>query len=360
MKARGRWQGMMTIARLNWPFYAVAIAGLILSVAGLFLISNFEFRLACGIALIGAVYFIFGSLGVSHLIYDRSDLYRWGWLDRALRQATKRQFIFCHSGFDDASASLREKLGDDVGWRVLDHFDPKRMTEASIRRARRMFPPTAGTLTAAFDKWPIEAGSADVVFGILAIHELRIETERSRWFGDAKRCLREDGRVVLVEHIRDLANFLAFGPGFLHFHSRASWCRAWEHAGFRALDEFHVTPWVRVFVLAPHDGHAHGFAATDANKAQRQTSERNTAFKMTIPTPEISKSPARRISRAFIPTIAAVCTTAQASRSHPVKTQIPNNTSSNPIAFVAPRAIPLPRILPTINWCRGIPLRILL
>jgi hypothetical protein len=250
MNSRGKWQGMMTIARFNWPFYAVAAATLILSLAGIFLTSNLELRLVCGIALVGAAYFIFGSLGVSHLIYDRSDLYRWGWLDRALREATKRQFIFCHSGFDDASASLREKLGQDAGWRVLDHFDPKRMTERSIRRARRMFPPTTDTLPAAFNKWPVESGSADVVFGFLAIHELRSEAERSGWFAEAKRCLRSEGRIVLVEHIRDLANFLAFGPGFLHFHSRATWRRAWERAGFQSLDEFRVTPWVRVFVLA--------------------------------------------------------------------------------------------------------------
>jgi hypothetical protein len=360
MKARGQWQGMMTIARFNWPFYAVAIAVLIASLAGLFLISNFELKLVCGIALAGAAYFIFVSLGVSYLIYDRSDLYRWGWLDRALREATKRHFIFCHSGFDDALAGLRENLGDAVGWRVLDHFDPRRMTAASIRRARRMFPPGADTLTAPFNQWPVEAESADVVFGILAIHELRSEAERSSWFAEAKRCLRANGRVVLVEHVRNSANLLAFGPGCLHFHSRASWRRAWERAEFHSLDEFRLTPWVRVFVLCGRDEHDHDLGAIDANSAQRQTSERNTAFKMTIPTAEISKSPARRISRVFIPTIAPVCTTAQASRSHPVKTQIPNSTSSNPIAFVALQAILFPRILPTINWCRGIPSRILL
>jgi hypothetical protein len=250
MTARGKWQGVMTIARLNWPFYAVAMAVVILSLLGFFLISKFELRLLCGIALAGAVYLIFGSLGVSHWIYDRSDLYRWGWLERALRGSNKRQVIFCHSGFDDASASLREKIGDIVGWRVLDHYEPRRMTEASIRGARRMFPPTADTLTAPFNEWPVEGESADVLFGILAIHELRSERERTSWFAEAKRCLRDDGRVVLVEHIRDPANFLAFGPGFLHFHSRASWRRAWERAGLRALDEFRVTPWVRVFVLA--------------------------------------------------------------------------------------------------------------
>lgn len=113
-----------------------------------------------------------------------------------------------------------------------------------------MFPPSAGTVPAAHDRWPAAAESADAVFGLLAIHELRRHAERCAWFSEAGRCLRHDGRVVLVEHLRDLANFLAFGPGFLHFHSRGSWQRAWESAGFRLVDEFRVTPWVRVFVLS--------------------------------------------------------------------------------------------------------------
>lgn len=124
------------------------------------------------------------------------------------------------------------------------------MTEASIRRARKRFPPTAGTKSAPFDKWPVAAQSLDVVFGLLAIHELRSEEARIAWFAEANRCLKSGGRVVLAEHTRDLANFLAFGPGFLHFHSRASWRRCWEKAGLSAADEFQVMPWVRIFIVS--------------------------------------------------------------------------------------------------------------
>lgn len=30
--------------------------------------------------------------------------------------------IFCHSGFDETSHALKERL-DDVDWVVLDHYD---------------------------------------------------------------------------------------------------------------------------------------------------------------------------------------------------------------------------------------------
>ncbi len=249
MTRRGRWQGMLTIARFNWPFYVAALAIVAASTAGLLGGTTLVVKLIGAAALVGAIYFLVGSLGVSHLVYDRSDLYRWRWLETALRGMEVRKAIFCHSGFDETSTELRAHF-PNTEFTILDHFDEARMTEASIRRARRLFPPTPDTLAAPHDKWPAADNSTDVVFGLLAIHELRSEPERASWFAEAHRSLRNNGRVILVEHVRDAANFFAFGPGFLHFHSPANWRRAWTSAGFRSLDEFCVTPWVRVFVLS--------------------------------------------------------------------------------------------------------------
>jgi SAM-dependent methyltransferase len=248
LKARAQWQGMINIARFNWPFYAATMIALISSFVGLFLFFGLIPKLLCCVVFAIAAYFLIGSLGVSHFIYDRSDLYRWRWLDRALIGFNMREAIFCHCGFDEASVALRQKFAG-VNWQVVDHFDANQMTEASIRRARALFPPAPGTLSSRYDAWPVAADSADAVFGLLAVHELRSEPERRAWFAEARRCLRNGGRLVLVEHVRDVANFLAFGPGFLHFHSLASWRRCWESAGFRSVDEFRLTPFVRIFVL---------------------------------------------------------------------------------------------------------------
>jgi SAM-dependent methyltransferase len=248
VKVRGPWQGMLTIARLNWPFYAAAAVLLIASLWGCGRFAAPPFQLVCALTVAGSAYFVVGSLGVSHWVYDRSDLYRWKWLERALAGAKRDRMIFCHAGFDETSEALQGVSGS-ADWLVLDHFDETRMTEASIRRARQLFPPRPGTLPAPFDQWPAATESSDVIFGLLAVHEFRSEPERTAWFSEAKRCLRPGGRIVLAEHTRDLANFLAFGPGFLHFHSPASWRRCWERAGLRALNEFRVTPWVRIFVL---------------------------------------------------------------------------------------------------------------
>jgi SAM-dependent methyltransferase len=238
---------MLAIVRFNWPFYLVAALVFLGAVVGIFLFRDPLFLTMCAVIAAGSGYFLFVSLGVSHLIYDRSDLYRWHWLERALGGVKNKRIVFCHAGFDEASEALRERLAGE--WRIIDHHDPATMTEASIRRARKMYPPTPGTEAAPFDKWPVGDGWADVVFGILAVHELRTVGERAKWFAEAKRCLADGGRMVVVEHVRDAANFLAFGPGFLHFHSVKNWERSWEGEGLRLRDGFRITPFVRVFVI---------------------------------------------------------------------------------------------------------------
>ena len=249
MMQRGKWQGMWTIVRFNWPFYIGVILALILASCGFIWSGAILLKWTCAAVVAGAFYFLIVSLWVSHQVYDRSDLYRWAWLRRALDRTKRDTMIVCHSGFDEVSSALKECVAD-VNWVVLDHYDEAMMTEASIRRARKLFPPTSGTKSAPFDKWPVAAQSVDVVFGLLAIHELRSEEARIAWFNEASQCLVPGGRVVLAEHTRDFANFLAFGPGFLHFHSRASWRRCWEKAGLCTTDEFQVTPWVQIFIVS--------------------------------------------------------------------------------------------------------------
>jgi drug/metabolite transporter superfamily protein YnfA len=245
---RGKWQGMLAIVRFNWPFYGVAALVFLGAVAGIFLTRD-PWLQALGAAIAaGSGYFVFVSLGVSHLVYDRSDLYRWNWLGRALNGGKRERIVFCHAGFDEASDALRERLAD-AEWRILDHHDPATMTETSIRRARKLYPPTHGTEASLFGQWSLGDGWADVVFGILAIHELRSVGERAKWFAEAKRCLADGGRIVVVEHVRDAANFLAFGPGFLHFHSVKNWERSWKSEGLRLIDGFRITPFVQVFVV---------------------------------------------------------------------------------------------------------------
>ena len=246
---RGPYEGLLNIVRFNWPMFATAVVLVTTAFLWAALTApSLGSRVGAMLALVAVAATAF-SLAVSHVVYDRSDLYGFTWINRAIEGLSVRNALFCQTGFDECSARLIERL--PTAWSLLDHFDPRWMTEPSIRRARLRCPPARGTVPAPFDAWPTPTASVDLIIGMLAIHELRSEAERGRWFAEARRSLRPDGRVVVAEHVRDVANFLAFGPGALHFHSPSSWRRSWESASLRARDEFRVTPWVRIFVLEP-------------------------------------------------------------------------------------------------------------
>jgi len=87
------------------------------------------------------------------------------------------------------------------------------------------------------------------VFLLFAAHEIRQSARRTEFFREATRVLSKSGQLLLVEHIRDWSNFVAFGPGFLHFHSRGEWLRVANSAGFTIAREGRVTPFVRYFLM---------------------------------------------------------------------------------------------------------------
>ncbi|MCH8028609.1 MAG: hypothetical protein IH874_01585 [Candidatus Dadabacteria bacterium] len=61
--------------------------------------------------------------------------------------------------------------------------------------------------------------------------------------------LAAEGRMVLVEHIRDIPNFIAFTPGFMHFMSEKEWRRVATASDPFVTGSFRITPFVEVFAL---------------------------------------------------------------------------------------------------------------
>jgi SAM-dependent methyltransferase len=244
------------IVRFNWPFYAAA--GLVIVAAALIVprlppVWWLRLPVYAGVSLVAM--WLVASLAASWIVYDRSRLMAWDWVLQALG-FDPRSWINIHAGHDDSSEALRRIFKDGRG-RVFDIFAPAEMTEPSIARARRRSlrelrrgrPPTLISEQADYRHLPLPNGAIDAALLLLSAHELRSDEARGALFTELRRVLGPGGRVVVAEHLRDWANFFAYGPGVLHFHSRRTWVRCFARHRFDVHREFSITPFVRIFVL---------------------------------------------------------------------------------------------------------------
>ena len=245
---RARFQGVRQSLIFHWKMYLAAALGAAMLV-------SLAPRLSWAAA--PALLWIVVSIAVSHYVYDRSPLYAMDWLRDCLPQ-NPRAWVLLHAGLDETSGAIKAMFPGSRG-KVLDIFDPAEMTEPSIARARassRTWPRASAGLhdaepsePADYRDLPVPTGTVDAALLLLSAHELRTDQARGALFDELRRVLAPAGRVVVAEHLRDWANFAAFGPGFLHFHSRDAWLRAFARARLAIQSEFAITPFVRVFVL---------------------------------------------------------------------------------------------------------------
>jgi SAM-dependent methyltransferase len=243
------------IVLFNWPFYAAATLAVIAAPLTIpHLPASWWLRVPAwsGTGLVAL--WLVTSLAASWIVYDRSRLMQWNWVLQALG-FDPRTWINLHAGHDESSEALRRLFAHGDG-RVFDIFDADEMTEPSIARARlrsrrelRGATPGLAPEPVDYRRLPLANGTIDVATLLLSAHELRSEAARGALFTELRRVVGPGGRVVVAEHLRNWANFLAYGPGFLHFHSRRTWLRCFTRHRFDVHAEFSITPFVRIFVL---------------------------------------------------------------------------------------------------------------
>lgn len=227
-------KGVGQVLRYNWPAYAGAAAFMALAMAAPRRIRR-PLRAA---ALVGG-WFAGASLVVTHLVYDRSEFARWEWPLDLLERAPQKVAAL-HAGLDNISDQLRH-LWPDADLQIVDFYDPAKMSEPSIARAR------AGRRHG--DQLEDLRPGVDAAFIVLAAHELRARPDRGTFFGKVGKSLAPSGRIVLLEHLRDVPNALAYGPGAMHFLPREAYVEAFADARLELIGERSMTPFLRLFVL---------------------------------------------------------------------------------------------------------------
>jgi ubiquinone/menaquinone biosynthesis C-methylase UbiE len=243
---RQPFQGVWNIIRFNWQFYVLALALVwIIFLSKPYLNDSLGVIANISLALIAVSTVV--SLLVSCYVYDFSSLYQFSWLDK-LPANTAEKIINIHAGFDETSVLLQSKF-PQASLSVLDFYDPSKHTEISIERARKAYPPFPNTQQVTTHHLPFPDHSVDKIFIFFSAHEIRNDAERIVFFQEIHRILAPDGQIIVTEHLRDTANFLAYNIGCFHFHSKATWLKTFTTAGLNVAREIKITPFITTFSL---------------------------------------------------------------------------------------------------------------
>ena len=245
---RKPFQGVTNIVRFNRHFYVLAIT----VIAFLLVLSAFldEYTPALIAIIILAMLGTIIPLLVSYYVYDKSGFYTLKWLDE-IHIPADGLIVNINAGFDETSELLAQKY-PRAKLHVFDFYDHDRHTELSIKRARKLYLPYPGTVSINTDAIPLEKNSADAIFLIFAAHEIRDAEERIIFFKNLAESLKTKGKIIVVEHQRDLANFIAFNIGFFHFHSPDSWKRTFTNTGLTIEMQFKINLFVTAYILEKH------------------------------------------------------------------------------------------------------------
>jgi ubiquinone/menaquinone biosynthesis C-methylase UbiE len=243
---RKPFQGITNIIRFNWHFYlaAVIIISLLVFINSY---TNYPVHLFIVFILICIVGFIVVSLLASYIIYDLSSLYKFSWL-KGIHIPDRGTILNINAGFDETSAFLTQRF-PSAELLVYDFYDPSKHTEVSIKRARKAYPSYQGTISISTNDIPCNKNSVDHIFMIMSLHEIRNRDERIGFLKQLKNKLKPGGRVTIVEHLRDISNFLVYNIGFFHFYSKTEWMNNFSLAGLLVEKEIKITPFISCYTL---------------------------------------------------------------------------------------------------------------
>jgi ubiquinone/menaquinone biosynthesis C-methylase UbiE len=246
---RKKFQGVLNILSFNRHFYVFGFSVLALLIGSRYIIEWLD--IIFWIVIGAMTYGLTMPLIVSAYVYDFSGYYDFNWLKKlALPDNEKIKILNINAGFDETSFIIKNNFPKS-DLQVFDFYNSDKHTEPAIIRARKVSLVYPNTKEIKASHIPFEDKSVDVIFLLSAAHEIRNHEEKIQFLSECHRICKPDGKVVMVEHLRDFPNFLAFSVGFTHFFSRKTWRKAFTSAGFNSFEETKFTPFMSVFTSKP-------------------------------------------------------------------------------------------------------------
>lgn len=155
-------------------------------------------------------------------------------------------FLLITAGLDDYSVNLNNRLKINR-FHLHDFYDETKHTEKSIQRAR-----SYNKSELHFNKNIIIkeiSEKYDVIFAPFCLHEIRDKNERLRFLIHLKNHLNEGGKIIVIEHSRNLFNYLAFNFGVFHFYGRNSWMKWFNQTGISKIQRFNLNYFIDIYYL---------------------------------------------------------------------------------------------------------------
>jgi ubiquinone/menaquinone biosynthesis C-methylase UbiE len=241
---RKRMQGTLNILYFNIEFYLCFIVLILILYTATHYIVESK-RWIVYLIIISASLATLLSLFVSYYIYDYSNFYTLPWVKENKASSTVLNIT---AGFDETTPILTHKY-KNAQILSLDFYDGERHTEPSIKRARKLYPPSKNVVKITTSHLPYATNSINDIYLIFSAHEIRDPQERVIFFNEIQRVLTVQGQVTIVEHLRDIPNFIAYTLGFLHFHSKSTWENLFLSTNFFIKAEQKHTPFVSIYTL---------------------------------------------------------------------------------------------------------------
>ena len=188
------------------------------------------------------------SLTAAYLLYDHSDLFQLKQWPLEIVGPGAKESLLVHASFDPISRKL-EALFPAMALKIYNIFGNRHEKDRGVLVSNRVFPPHPRELTIDPTQLPEADASQDVIFGVTAIHELMTHDKRVRFFKEARRVLRDGGKLILIEQMRTPLNFLFFNIGAFHFLTPREWRLCIAEADLAVVEERQMTPFGDLWVI---------------------------------------------------------------------------------------------------------------